>query len=152
MKELKQITVIGLGLLGGSISLAVLRSFPRVKVIGYSHRSTTRRKAKRLAVATEVVDDLKISVCNADVVILATPISAFEEIFAAIRDALPRGCMLRLPVSILKSLLGASGVFLKNSEVLVKALQYGLGNCSRELRVLRNISYHGNSIFTLYTF
>jgi len=94
LKELKQITVIGLGLLGGSISLAVLRSFPRVKVIGYSHRSTTRRRAKRLAVATEVVDDLKISVCNADVVILATPISTFEEIFAAIRDALPRGCIV----------------------------------------------------------
>jgi len=94
LKELRQITVIGLGLLGGSISLAVLRSFSKVKVVGYTHRATTRRKAKQLAVATEVVDNIKVSVSNADIVILATPICTFEEILSTISDALPRGCIV----------------------------------------------------------
>jgi len=94
MKDLRQISVIGLGLLGGSITLAVLRSFPGVKTVGYTHRSKTRRKAKQLAVATEIVDDLNLSVSNADLVILATPISTFEKIFSAIADALPPGCIV----------------------------------------------------------
>jgi len=94
MKDLRQITVMGLGLLGGSISLAVLRSFTRVKVIGFTHRPSTRAKARRLAVATEVVDCLKSSVSEADIVILATPIVTFEKTFIEIADALPSGCIV----------------------------------------------------------
>jgi prephenate dehydrogenase len=94
MKDLRQTTVIGLGLLGGSISLAVLRSFTRVKVIGYTHRPSTRTKARGLAVATEIVDCLKSSVSEADLVILATPIITFEKIFSEIADALPNGCIV----------------------------------------------------------
>jgi prephenate dehydrogenase len=94
LRELKQITVIGLGLLGGSITLAVLRTFAGVKTVGYSHRSTTRRKARQLAVATEIVDDMRRSVAGADLVILATPICTFEEIFGEISDALPSGCIV----------------------------------------------------------
>ncbi len=94
MKDLRQITVIGLGLLGGSISLAVLRSFTRVKVIGYTHRPSTRTKARELAVATETVDCLKSSVSGADLVILATPIVTFEKILSEIADALPNGCIV----------------------------------------------------------
>jgi len=94
MKELRQTTVIGLGLLGGSISLAVLRSFTRVKVIGYTHRPSTRTKARGLAVATEIVDSLKSSVSEADLVILATPIVTFEKIFSEIADTLPNGCIV----------------------------------------------------------
>ncbi|MFZ0034779.1 MAG: prephenate dehydrogenase [Sedimentisphaerales bacterium] len=94
MRELKQITVIGLGLLGGSITLAVLRTFAGVKTVGYSHRSTTRRKARRLAVATEIAEDMRRSVAGADLVILATPICTFEEILGEISDALPSGCIV----------------------------------------------------------
>lgn len=94
MKDLRQITVIGLGLLGGSITLTISRCFAGVKTVGYSHRPVTRQKARRLAVATEIVDDIKLSVADADIVILATPICTFEEIFSAISDALPTGCIV----------------------------------------------------------
>jgi len=94
LKDLKQITVIGMGLLGGSITLAVLRSFSGVKTVGYSHRCATRRKAKQLAVANEITDDIKISVSGADIVILATPIHTFEKIFSQISDSLPSGCVV----------------------------------------------------------
>ncbi len=94
MKGLRQVTVVGLGLLGGSISLAVLRSFARVKVVGYTHRSSTRAKARQLAVASEVVDDICQSVSDSDLVILATPLCTFENIFVEITDALPDGCIV----------------------------------------------------------
>src|SRR4030043_616761 len=94
MKDLRQASVVGLGLLGGSISLAVLRSFAWVKVVGYTHRCSTRAKARELAVASEVVDDICQSVSDSDLVILATPLCTFENIFDEIADALPDGCIV----------------------------------------------------------
>ena len=80
MKDLRRITVVGLGLLGGSISLAVLRSFPRARVVGYAHRGSTRALAEGLLVATEVTGSLSVAVADSDLVILATPIGVFENI------------------------------------------------------------------------
>lgn len=94
VKDLKRIVVVGLGLLGGSISLAVLRSFAGAKVVGYAHRASTRARARRLAVATEVTGSLKSGVADADLVILATPICTFEGILGEIADVLPTGCIV----------------------------------------------------------
>jgi prephenate dehydrogenase len=94
MKDLKQITVIGMGLLGGSITSTILRTFSGVKTVGYTHRASTRKKARQLAVASEIVDDIKTSVSNADLVILSTPICTFEKIFGQIRGAMPKGCIV----------------------------------------------------------
>ena len=94
MKDLRQITVIGMGLLGGSVALAISRSLPAVTVVGYTHRATTRRRARRLAVANKIVDDIRRSVADADLVIVATPIGTFEQIFSEIADALPPGSIV----------------------------------------------------------
>jgi prephenate dehydrogenase len=94
VRHLRQVTVIGLGLLGGSISSAILRSFAQTKVVGYAHRPSTREKARRLSVATRVGDNLHESVAGADLVILATPIRMFESIFRDIAGALPDGCIV----------------------------------------------------------
>jgi prephenate dehydrogenase len=94
VKDLRQITVIGLGLLGGSITLAVRRCFSTVRAVGYAHRASTRRRAQELSVATEVTGDLKVSVSQADIVIVATPIFTFEEIFGVIGKCARRGCIV----------------------------------------------------------
>ena len=94
MKKLGQITVIGMGLLGGSVARGVLRCFSGVRVVGYSHRASTRRKARELGVASEVVGDLGGSVCEADIVVLATPICTFEECFGGIAGHLRSGCIV----------------------------------------------------------
>jgi prephenate dehydrogenase len=94
LKDLRQTTVIGLGLLGGSVTLAILRFFSGVKTVGYAHRASTRAKARELAIASEIVDDIRMSVSNADLVVLATPICTFEKIFSQISDALPAGCIV----------------------------------------------------------
>jgi len=94
LRDLKQISVIGLGFLGGSITSTILRTFSGVKTVGYTHRASTRAKARQLAVASEIVNDIKSSVANADLVILATPVCTFEKIFSQISDALPGGCIV----------------------------------------------------------
>jgi prephenate dehydrogenase len=94
MKELRNISVIGLGLLGGSIALAARQRLPGTHVIGYSHRASTRAKAREIGTATEIVDDLAAAVRTADLVILATPIFTFEQYFADISKLIPSGCIV----------------------------------------------------------
>jgi prephenate dehydrogenase len=94
VKDLRQISVIGLGLLGGSISLAIRQSAPAVTVVGYSHRPATRRKARELALATKVVDNLQAAVSDSDMVILATPIFTFESYFEQISEVVRPGCIV----------------------------------------------------------
>jgi len=94
LKDLKQITVLGTGLLGGSITLTVMRSFPEVKAVGWSHRESTRQRARDEHIANEIVDDICESVREADIVIAATPICTFEGIFEEIARALPDGCIV----------------------------------------------------------
>jgi len=67
---------------------------PEVKVVGFSHRLSTRRKARRLAVANQIVDNLSESVAGADMVILATPIFTFEQIFTEISGVLQPDCIV----------------------------------------------------------
>ena len=86
--------MIGLGLVGGSITLAILRCLSGVRVVGYTHRPATRRRARELAVATEIAEDMAESVSEADLVIIATPVCTFEETFGAIADRLPAGCIV----------------------------------------------------------
>ncbi len=94
MKQLRQITVIGLGLIGSSATLTVSRLPAGIKTVGYSHRAATRQKARDLGVADEIWDDIRAGVSGADVVILATPICTFEGIFREIAPALPDGCIV----------------------------------------------------------
>lgn len=83
-----------MGLLGASFTLTIKRSLSSVKSVGYSHRSVTRRKARDLGVADKIVDDIAECVSGSDLVILATPISVFEEIFIKINNSLKKGCIV----------------------------------------------------------
>jgi prephenate dehydrogenase len=94
MNELRNISVVGLGLLGGSIALAAQQRLPGVRVIAYSHRASTRAKARDLGVGTEIVDDLAAAAREADLVILATPIFTFEQYFAELSRHVPADCIV----------------------------------------------------------
>jgi prephenate dehydrogenase len=94
MQKLRKVAVIGLGLLGGSVCLAISRAINGVKTAGFTHRASTRAKARRLNVADEICDDIRAAVAGADLVILATPICTFENIFRDIAGSLPAGCII----------------------------------------------------------
>jgi len=94
MQHLRKVTVIGLGLLGASICLAVSRAISGVRTAGFAHRAVTRAKARRLKVVDEVFDDIRQSVADADIVILSTPICNFEPIFREIAGSLKPGCIV----------------------------------------------------------
>ena len=94
MKNLKKISVVGMGLLGASVTLSIKRELPGTKIVGYSHRSSTRQKAADYGVADEIVDTLAAAVEDMDVVILATPIQTFEDYFKEMTPSLKAGCIV----------------------------------------------------------
>ena len=94
IKELEKVSVIGLGLLGGSLGLALNSFFPRVKRLGYSHREVTRNKALHLGCVDEIYPDVADAVRNAQLVILASPIGAFKSLMQKIAENLSPGCIV----------------------------------------------------------
>ena len=92
--ELQKISVIGMGLLGASVTMASMRAFPKISTVGYSHRESTRRKSRQLNVAHGIAETLEEAVTDADIVILATPIMTFEGYFKDIGPYLKPGCVV----------------------------------------------------------
>jgi len=94
MQHLRKVAVIGLGLLGGSVCLAVSRAISGVRTAGFSHRPSTRTRARRLKVADAVFDNIRECVADAEIVIVATPVCTFEEVFREIAGSVKAGCIV----------------------------------------------------------
>ncbi|MBD8025218.1 prephenate dehydrogenase [Ureibacillus sp. Re31] len=74
----RNVFVIGLGLIGGSIALSCQKA-PDTKVYGYDHNEKTRAQAAKLKVVHEVVEDVTVAASMADVIIFGTPVNATIE-------------------------------------------------------------------------
>ena len=93
-KDLESVCILGLGLLGGSLGMAINRVWPSVRRVGYSHRAVTRQRALESGTVDEVVADLAAAVADADMVILASPIGTFEVLMADMAGHLRPGCVV----------------------------------------------------------
>ena len=91
--EIKHITVIGVGLLGGSVALAARRKYG-AQVAGVGRR----RESLDQALAAGLIDTAHLDpvepAATSDLVILATPVCAFERHLRAIAPVLRPGCLV----------------------------------------------------------
>src|SRR3989338_233147 len=69
-----RVTIIGLGLIGGSLGIAIRRRRLAKTVVGYSRKPATLRVAKRRGAIHTGTTNLRDAVRNADLVVLATPV------------------------------------------------------------------------------
>lgn len=74
----RNVLVIGLGLIGGSIALSCQKA-PQTKVYGYDVQEKTRELAATLNIVNEVVYDVKEAASIADIIIFCTPVNATIE-------------------------------------------------------------------------
>ncbi|MCD6583578.1 MAG: prephenate dehydrogenase/arogenate dehydrogenase family protein [Candidatus Omnitrophica bacterium] len=70
----KKIGIIGVGLMGGSFSLAFKEKFPQVEIIGFARNINSLRKLKRLRIVDKATQDLKEVVKGSGLIVLALPI------------------------------------------------------------------------------
>src|SRR3989338_8909322 len=76
MMRFNQVTIVGLGLIGGSLGMALRRRGGARTVVGVSRRPASWRRAKRLGAIDRGTTDLAHAAAGADVVVLAAPVDA----------------------------------------------------------------------------
>jgi prephenate dehydrogenase len=89
------VAIIGLGLIGGSIGLALNKAGePAWQVVGYVRRPEAASAALNMGAVNRVETSLEGTVEGAEFVIIATPVLTIRGILSQIADYLPRGCIV----------------------------------------------------------
>jgi prephenate dehydrogenase len=77
----KNISIIGLGLIGGSLGQRIITKLPGTKVTGIPRRKATIKQALAKKAIQKGTLDIKEGIKNADLIIIATPIQSIVPIF-----------------------------------------------------------------------
>lgn len=113
-----RVAVIGLGLLGGSIGLAVREHLPGVTTTGYDLDSATRKRAGERGLVDRVCETAADAVRDADLVIFCVPPAAMGDAAAQIADALPEGAVVSDVGSCKQSVANALAAALPNHAII----------------------------------
>jgi len=90
-----QIAIIGLGLIGGSIGLALKQAkWRNAIVVGYSRSPTSTSTALNIGAIDESRSSLEEAVKNANMAIIATPVLTIKDIFHRLSVNLQPGCVV----------------------------------------------------------
>lgn len=91
---IRDVTVIGMGLIGGSLGLALRKRLDNIRVCGVDLRQETVEEAVKLGAADWGTIDLPYGVKDADLIFLATPVSAMEKISQEISPFIKEGAVV----------------------------------------------------------
>jgi cyclohexadieny/prephenate dehydrogenase len=90
----RHVAIVGLGLIGGSIGLAVAEHLPGVATTGYDADPAVRRRAAERGLAGTICETASEAVRDADFVVLCVPVGAMAEAAREIAEALPPGALV----------------------------------------------------------
>jgi len=94
MKTWKTVAIIGVGLIGGSIGLALRRGKLADRVIGVGRDLKKLRRARRLGIVSDVSGHLEQGVRDADLVVVCTPVASIVEHVRRVAAACPRQALI----------------------------------------------------------
>lgn len=86
--QLKRVAIFGVGLLGGSIGLALRAKGEDCRIVGYGHRIATLEQAREIGAVDEITQDPAKAAAGADLLILCTPVSIFGDLLKQIAPTL----------------------------------------------------------------
>lgn len=107
MARLRTVTIIGVGLIGGSLGMAIRRRQLAREVIGVSRSEATLRQAKRLGAIDCGTRQLSEAVQRSELIVLATPVGAMASIARQIAPHVPKGCIVTDVGSVKVSVVSA---------------------------------------------
>ncbi|MFZ5833278.1 MAG: prephenate dehydrogenase [Planctomycetota bacterium] len=94
MRKFNTVAIIGVGLIGGSIGLALRSRGLAENVIGIGRRQSSLRVARRVGAVTSTTIDIAKGVAEADLVIACTPVGQIVEHVRLAAAACPPGALL----------------------------------------------------------
>jgi len=113
----KQVGIIGVGLMGGSLGLALKRRAPDLKVVAYARRVETREAAFSIAAADSVVDTPQQAARGSDLIVLCVPVLKLAEMAQACLPGLEPGTVLTDVGSTKHDVIAAMAPVLEGSGV-----------------------------------
>ncbi|MBM3245906.1 MAG: prephenate dehydrogenase/arogenate dehydrogenase family protein [Candidatus Omnitrophica bacterium] len=93
MKLFNKVAIIGTGLIGGSLALALKKKGLAEEIVGVSRHKKTLSLAKKMKVIDKGSQDLEI-IQGADLVILATPVNTIINLAPEISKVIAKGCIV----------------------------------------------------------
>ena len=85
---IRRLAIIGVGLIGGSLALALRQAGAVEEVVGCGRRETNLRRARALGIVDRYTGDVATAVEGADMVFLAVPLGAMRGTLEAMRGRL----------------------------------------------------------------
>lgn len=100
----KQATILGVGLIGASLALALKKHSISDNIIGFGRRLSNLKRAKKRGIIDSFETDPIRAVINSDLVVLSTPVGLFRELTQKIAPYLKKGSIL-IDVGSIKSVV-----------------------------------------------
>jgi len=118
---IKHLVVIGTGLIGGSVALALKRAAYVERVTGVGRGVANLEEAVRLGVIDDFSHDIEQAVVDADMVLIAVPVAACDQVFASLSKALPEGAVVTDAGSTKQSVMASAAQHLTQCSRFVPA-------------------------------
>jgi cyclohexadieny/prephenate dehydrogenase len=83
-----RVAFIGIGLIGSSLARVLRKENPDTVIAACARSAETRAAVRRLGIADDITDDPAAAVAGADLVVFATPLSAYAELAVRVAPAL----------------------------------------------------------------
>lgn len=116
--SIERVAIIGLGLLGGSIGLAIAERAPDIVTTGYDRDPDVRKAAAARGLTNILLDTASEAVATADLVILCVPVGAMEAAARELAPHLPAKAIISDVGSSKKSVIEALGAALPGRTVI----------------------------------
>jgi prephenate dehydrogenase len=138
--QFRKITIIGVGLLGGSIGLAARKFRLAGEIAGYVRREKTIAECEKVGALDYATTDLLAAVSNADLVILCTPLARMRSLAEQFLPALKRGAIVTDVGSVkagvvreLESLMAKAGAHFVGSHPMAGGEKTGVAAARADL-------------------
>lgn len=92
--HINKLAIIGVGLIGGSLAIALRSAGVVEKIIGCGRAEANLKKAVELGVIDEYTHEVKEAVKSADVVFVAVPLGAMKTVFQQMKGHLTDGAIV----------------------------------------------------------
>ncbi|MCK4532399.1 prephenate dehydrogenase/arogenate dehydrogenase family protein [bacterium] len=103
--KIKKISIIGVGLIGGSLGLALKKMNRKSEITGIGRHLHKLKRAKKIGAIDKYTTDFKKGVKNAELVILAVPVSLIPRLVKKLIPHFKDGCIVFDVGSVKKSVV-----------------------------------------------